>query len=223
MSEKKKDILEKGALVQRDNETYAIVPHLPGGLCTPEELRKIADVAEKYNAAALKLTSAARLAMVGVKEEDLDDIWKDLGIPPGAAVGLCVRSIKFCPGTTFCRLGKQDSVGLGKELDELYHGYDLPSKMKIGVSGCQICCAESWVKDMGFVGTPKGWTIVVGGNAASRPRIAEVLVEGITTDDALSLTEKLMAFYKDENTPKRLGALVDKIGIDAIKKGVGVS
>ena len=76
---------------------------------------------------------------------------------------------------------------------------------------------------MGFVGTPKGWTIVVGGNAASKPRIAEVLAEGLTTDDALSLTEKLMAFYKGENTPKRLGVLMDKIGIDEIKKGVGVS
>jgi len=222
MTEKKKDILEKGALVQRDGETYAIVPHLPGGLCTPENLRTIADVAEKYNAAALKITSAARLAIVGVQEQDLDNIWKELGISPGAAVGLCVRSIKFCPGTTFCRMGKQDAVGLGSKLDELYHGYDLPSKMKIGVSGCPICCAESWVKDLGVIGTSKGWRVVVGGCAASKPRIAEVLAEELTMDDALSVIEKLMCFYKGQAKSQRLGALIDSIGMEALKEGVGL-
>jgi NAD(P)H-nitrite reductase large subunit len=222
MMEKKKDILEKGALIQRDGQTYAIVPHLTGGLCTPEALRKIADVAEKYNAAALKMTGAARLAIVGVKEEDLDNIWEELGMSPAAAVGLCVRSIKFCPGTTFCRMGKQDAVGLGSKLDELYHGFDVPSKMKIGVSGCPFCCAESWVKDLGFIGTEKGWKIVVGGSAASKPRVAEVLTDGLTTDEALSLTEKLMDFYRGQQKTKRLGALIDSVGIDELKKGVGL-
>ena len=223
MTEKKKDILGKGALVQRDYQTYAIVPHIPGGLCTPDQLRTIADVAEKYKAAALKITSAARLAIVGVQEEDLDNIWKELGMAPGAAVGLCVRSIKFCPGTTFCRMGKQDSVGLGTTLDELYHGFDLPSKMKISVSGCQICCAESWVKDLGFIGKPNGWTITVGGNAAGKPRIAEVLADELSTDDALSMTDKLMNFYKDCSKPKRLGALIDSIGMEELKRGVGLT
>ncbi|MDY6856231.1 MAG: hypothetical protein SWO11_16310 [Thermodesulfobacteriota bacterium] len=120
---KKKDILEKGAVVQRDGQTYSIVPHLTGGLCTPDALRKVAGMAEKYNAAAFKITGVARLAIVGIKEEDIDRIWEELWMSPAAAVGLCLRSLRFCQRTTFCRrIGKQDTVGLGSKLDELYHG-----------------------------------------------------------------------------------------------------
>lgn len=222
--EKKKDLLEKGALVQRDYQTYAIVPHLPGGLCTFDQLRKIADTAEKYKAAALKLTGAARFAIVGLKEEDLDNVWTELGMPPAAAVGLCVRSIKFCPGTTFCRLGKQDAVTLGMKLDELYHGTDMPSKFKIGVSGCQNSCAESWIKDLGYIGTSKGWKVVAGGNAASKPMIAQVLAEDLSNDDALALTDKIVRRYKQHTKPHRLGTFIEKIGgIETLKKELGLA
>lgn len=111
--EKKDDLLSKGAIVQRDFETYAIAPHLPGGICTPDQLRKLADIAEKYGAKAIKATSAQRLALVGIQEEDIDKIWAELDMPPGHAIGLCVRSVKICPGTTFCRRGQQDAVGFG--------------------------------------------------------------------------------------------------------------
>jgi len=222
--EKKRDLLEKGALVQRDYQTYAIVPHLPGGLCTFDQLRKIADTAEKYKAAALKLTGAARLAIVGLKEEDLDNVWTELGMPPAAAVGLCVRSIKFCPGTTFCRLGKQDAVTLGMKLDELYHGTDMPSKFKIGVSGCQNSCAESWIKDLGYIGTSKGWKVVAGGNAASKPMIAQVLAEDLSNDDALALTDKIVRRYKQHTKPHRLGTFIEKMGgIETLKKELGLA
>ena len=222
--EKKKDLLEKGALVQRDYQTYAIVPHLPGGLCTFDQLRKIADTAEKYKAAALKLTGAARFAIVGLKEEDLDNVWTELGMPPAAAVGLCVRSIKFCPGTTFCRLGKQDAVTLGMKLDELYHGTDMPSKFKIGVSGCQNSCAESWIKDLGYIGTSKGWKVVAGGNAASKPMIAQVLAEDLSNDDALALTDKIVRRYKQHTKPHRLGTFIEKMGgIETLKKELGLA
>ena len=97
VEEKKNDLLEKGAIVQRDYETYAIAPHIPGGICDPATLRKIADVAEKYNAKALKLTSAQRIAIVGISEDDIDNVWKDLDMPPGAAIGLCVRSVEVLP------------------------------------------------------------------------------------------------------------------------------
>jgi NAD(P)H-nitrite reductase large subunit len=122
---------EKGAVLQRDKKSYAIVPHLPLGLITPQQLRKIADVAEKYQSAAIKVTSAARIAIVGLKEEEIDQAWRDLDMTPGAAVGLCVRSIKTCPGNTLCRLGQQNSMGLAGELDRRYHGYELPGKVKM--------------------------------------------------------------------------------------------
>ena len=115
------DLLEKGAIMQRDKETYAIAPHIPGGIITDFNLlRRLADAAEKYGVKAAKLTSAQRIALVGLKLEDLDSIWQDLGMVPGAAIGLCVRSIKICPGTTFCRIAQQDAVGVG-----------LPSRRKI--------------------------------------------------------------------------------------------
>ena len=108
------DLLEKGAIMQRDKETYAIAPHIPGGIITDFNLlRRLADVAEKYGVKAIKLTSAQRIALVGLKLEDLDPVWQDLGMVPGAAIGLCVRSIKICPGTTFCRIAHAGRGGGG--------------------------------------------------------------------------------------------------------------
>lgn len=212
---------EKGVVLQRDKETYAIVPHLPLGLITPEQLRKIADVTEKYKPAALKITSAARIAIVGLKEEDIDSAWTDLGMPPGAAVGLCVRSIKACPGNSFCRLGQQDAIGLGTELDKRYHGLALPGKFKIGVSGCPNQCGESSVKDLGFIGKAKGWTVMVGGNAASRPRIAETLVDGLTTEEALKVSKNIMDYFKENGKKgERLGRFIDRVGFDTFKAAV---
>lgn len=209
---------EKGAVLQRDKQTYAIVPHIPLGLITPAQLRAIADVAEKYQSSALKITSAARIAIVGIKEADIEPAWQDLGMPPGAAVGLCVRSIKACPGNTFCRLGQQDALTMGMELDRRYHGLTLPGKMKMGVSGCPNQCAETSVKDLGLMGKTKGWTVLVGGNAASRPRLAETLAEDLSDEEALAACERVLQYFK-ENAKKgeRLGRLIDRVGIDVFR------
>ena len=115
---------ENGAVQQKDG-SYAIVPHFPLGIITPTDLRNVADVAEKYKVPVLKITSAARIAMVGFKEEDVQTAWEELEPGVGHAVGLCVRSIKACPGTTVCRLGKQDALGLGMALDKQFHGFEL--------------------------------------------------------------------------------------------------
>lgn len=218
----KKDILEKGAILQRDRETYAIAPHIPGGITDTATLRKICDVADKYKVQAVKLTSAQRIALVGIKEEDLDNIWKDLDQKPGAAIGLCVRSVKICPGTTFCKRGVQDSVGLGLKIDAIYHAMELPNKMKMGVSGCMLSCSEVWVKDIGVMGTPKGWKILVGGNSGTRPRIADVLAEEIATqDEVLAIIEKIINWYKAEpRKEQRLCRVVEQMGIDAFRQAV---
>jgi NAD(P)H-nitrite reductase large subunit len=220
VEEKKKDLLDKGAIVQRDYETYAIAPHIPGGICEPSTLRRIADVAEKYNAKALKLTSAQRIAIVGIAESDIEDVWRDLNIPPGYAIGLCVRSVKFCPGTTFCKRGKQDSVKLGMEFDRKYHGMELPSKFKIGVSGCTNSCAESWIKDLGLIGMPKGWKVVVGGSAGAAPAIAEVLAENLNDDEAMELAGRVINYYLNCDTKKRLGRYIKEVGLEEFKKVV---
>ncbi|MDF0592634.1 NAD(P)/FAD-dependent oxidoreductase [Methanotrichaceae archaeon M04Ac] len=209
-----KDLMEKGAILQRDKETYAIAPHIAGGIIDPAGLKKIAEVAEKYNAAALKITSAQRIAIVGLKPEDLDFAWADLGMKPGAAIGLCVRSVKICPGTTFCKRGLQDSVGVGLKLDELYHGMDMPSKFKMGVSGCPNSCAEPAVKDLGLMGTAKGWTVLVGGNAARKPRLGVVLAEALSDEEALALVEKVIGYYKANAEKQRLGEFIEEIGFE---------
>lgn len=220
----KTDLLEKGAVLQRDKETYAIAPHLTAGLVTPEALRTIADVAEKYNAAAIKVTGAQRIALVGLKEEDLDNAWDDLGMDPGAAIGLCVRSVKICPGTTFCKRGLQDSVAVGSKLDSLYHGRNLPNKLKIGVSGCPHSCADSAFKDIGLIGGGKGWMIYVGGKGGAKPRIADRIALCVSEDKIYDLVEKIIQVYNDNATGKeRLGDYIDRISIDTFKEQIDIN
>jgi len=218
----KDNLPEKGAIVQRDRETYAIAPHLPGGIVDPATLRRIADVAEKYGAAALKMTSAQRIAIVGLKEEDLDEVWAELNMKPGAAIGLCVRSIKFCPGTTFCKQGKQDAVSLGLKLDEKYHGMPMPSKLKMAVSGCPNSCAEPAIKDIGLMGTAKGYTLMVGGSAAASPRLAEIIAREISEEQALETVDKIVSLYQNSGTKKRLGRFIEDMGIEEFKKQIGL-
>ncbi|MCP3925405.1 MAG: NAD(P)/FAD-dependent oxidoreductase [Desulfobacterales bacterium] len=212
---------EKGAIIQKGKETYAIAPHVKCGVVTPDDLRKLADVAEKYDAAALKITSAARIAIVGLKEEDIDNVWNELDMPAGHAVGLCVRSIKTCPGTTFCKLGKQDSLSMGMKLDGIYHGMNVPSKMKMAVSGCKIQCGENCIKDLSMYGTKDGWTVLVGGMGGTAPRLADVLIEGLSTEEAEEMIQKVTTYYKENSKKERIGKMVDRMGgIEALKEAV---
>lgn len=217
----KKDILEKGAILQRDKETYAIAPHIPGGITDTATLRKICDAADKYGVATIKITSAQRIALIGIREEDLDDIWTDLAEKPGAAIGLCVRSVKICPGTSYCKRGVQDSVSLGLKLDSIYHAMELPNKMKMGVSGCLVSCAESALKDIGVMGTNKGWRIMVGGNAGARPRIGDLLVDNVPTEAAvLEIVAKVIDYYKNASNQNRIGRIVEELGIERFREEV---
>lgn len=214
---------EKGAVLQRDRETYGIAPHLPCGVVTPATLRKLADVAEKYNVPLVKVTSAARIALLGLKEEHVDAAWADLGMDPGNVVGICVRSIKACPGTSFCKRGQQDSLKLGIELDTRFHGQQLPGKMKIGVSGCPFQCAETSFKDIGLVGTPKGWRVLVGGNGGANPRLANTLAQRIDTDQAITMVEKIIGYYKEHAKPgERMGRLIERLGLSHMEDALGL-
>ncbi len=216
----KKDILEKGAILQRDRETYAIAPHIPGGLTDSATLRKICDVADRYGL-QLKLTSAQRIMLIGIREDDLDRVWSELAEKPGAAIGLCVRSVKICPGTTYCKRGVQDSVSLGLKIDDKYHAMVLPNKMKMGVSGCMVSCAESALKDIGIVATAKGWRILVGGNAGARPRLADLLTDVEADEErVLEVVDRIVSWYRGCGREVRLGRLVEEMGIDAFRQQV---
>ena len=216
-----RDMLEKGAILQKDG-TYAIAPHLPGGLIMdPEVLVKISDVMKKYNIPAAKATSSQRLALVGIKKEDVDAVWRDLGMKPGAAIGLCVRVVKFCPGNSFCRRGQQDAIGLGMEIDKIYHGMNMPNKFKIGISGCPNKCMDSTIIDFGAMGTAKGFTVYVGGNGGSRPRFADQLAENLTPEKVIDVLSKVTEYYKQEaHTNERIGNMIDRVGFEKFKTEV---
>lgn len=217
-----KDIPELSAVLQRDGERYAITPRIPGGLITDFSLlRRIAEVAERYGAQAVKITSAQRVALIGIAACDLEAAWRDLGMKPGYATGLCVRSVKACPGTRFCRLGQQDALELGLRLEEAFLGRPAPNKLKIAVSGCPLCCAESRVRDIGFVGSKRGYSVVVGGAAAGKPRVAELLADEVGADEAFALCGRIMDAYFRLGKKKRLGELLDEIGLDAFREAVG--
>ncbi len=214
---------QKGVVIQRDKQTYAVAPHLCCGLLTPEVLRKIAHVAEKYHCQALKITSAQRIALIGVREQDVDAVWADLGMDPGGMVGLCVRSVKACPGTTFCKRGQQDSIAVATALDAKYHGVEMPGKMKLGVSGCPNQCAETSFKDIGLVGTPKGWRVLVGGNGGAMPRIGQLLAKDLDTPRALGLVNQIVEYYRaNAQGRERLGRVVERLGLEHLKAAVGV-
>lgn len=217
--EAKKDLLEKGAIVQKDKETYAVTPHIPGGIITDSDvLRKLADAFDKYGAQAMKVTSSQRIALVGIKEEDLDAVWSELGMEKGNALGNCVRSVRICPAMAFCKRAQQDAAPLGLEIDKRYHGMALPSKCKIAVSGCPNSCSENAVRDLGVMGTRKGYTITIGGNAGVAPRLADKLAEGLSQEEVLPLVDKILCYYK-ENARKfeRLGKMIDRLGLEKVK------
>ncbi len=219
MTETKKHL--DGAILQRDKETYAIVPRTPLGLVTPGDLEAIVNVVKKYEIPIVKITSGQRMALVGIKEEDVEPAWKDLGIDVGRATELCVHYAQACPGTAVCSFGVQDSLGMGLELEKMFEGMGLPAKLKFGVSGCPLCCAESYVRDVGVLGKKKGWTVIFGGNSGMKPRIGDVIAEDLSKEDTIELIKKCLNYYSENGKKKeRASKFMDRIGVDAFKEAV---
>lgn len=214
----------RGAILQRDKTTYAIVPRTPVGLVTPEVLEAITRVIRKYNIPIAKIVSGQRLALVGIKKEDVEAIWHDLEMDIGRAVELCVHYVQACPGTAVCRYGMQDSLGLGLELEEKFLEMDLPAKVKMGVSGCPMCCGESYVRDIGLVGKKSGWTLSFGGNSGGRPRIGDVLAEDLSRNEAVDMVRRCLVYYKtNAKKRERSARFIERTGIEAMKKALEIS
>ncbi|MBN1841430.1 MAG: NAD(P)/FAD-dependent oxidoreductase [Deltaproteobacteria bacterium] len=211
----------KGAIIQRDKKTYGVVPRMPLGIVTPGTLETIANVVRKYEIPIIKITSAQRMALVGMKPEVVDDVWRDLGIDVGPAVELCVHYVQACPGNSLCKLGVQDSLGLGGKLENLFVGMDLPAKAKIGISGCSMNCGESYMRDFGAFGKKSGWTVIFGGNAARKPRIGDVIAEDLTNEEVIELARKCFEYYAANGKKKeRTARFIERISIEEFKKAV---
>jgi len=211
----------RGAILQRDRKTYAIVPRTPVGLVSPEILDAISGVVRKYNIPITKITSGQRLALIGMERDEVEKIWHELKMEVGPAIELCVHYVQACPGTEVCKFGVRDSLGMGLMLEKLYVGMDLPAKVKIGVSGCPFCCAESYVRDIGLIGRKKGWQVTFGGNSGGRPRIGDVIAENLEDEKAVALVKRCLDYYRDKIGKKlRTARFVEKVGIETIKQAV---
>jgi NAD(P)H-nitrite reductase large subunit len=217
----KKDLKEKGAIIQRDMQTYAIKAHAPGGFIDPEYMRRLADIAERFSIKAVKLTSAQRIMLIGLEEDKIDEVIAALGENGTAAAGLCVRYVKACPGAVHCKRGQQDSMAMGLEMDDRYHGLKVGWKFKMGVSGCPNDCSEVCIKDVGLIGTPKGWNVFVGGNGGSAPRLGLKLAENVPDhEEALEIVDRIISWFKDTGRTCRIGKVINEIGLEKFKEEV---
>lgn len=205
--------------IRDGKRTYAVTPSLPGGFVKPDQLRRYAVVAEKYGA-TLKMTSAQRLMIIGLKAEDVEAVWRDLGVEPASAQANSVRSVKMCPGSAFCKRGLDDSVKLGLELDRRYHKKEMPSHVKMGVAGCPNSCAEVHTKDIGVFADEDGWTVLAGGNCGRNPRLADKVAEGMNYEQVLTLVDVIVEYYKENAEIERIGEMIDRIGPDRFRADV---
>ena len=206
------------ANIQKDG-TFSVVPRMRGGVTTPDELRRIADVADKYKVPMVKVTGSQRIDLLGIKKADLPQVWADLGMPSGQAYTKGVRMVKTCVGTEFCRFGVQDSTSAGIELERRLENLFTPNKFKMGVVGCPRNCAEATVKDLGLVGQDGSWQVVVGGAAGKSVRKADLLITVETTEQALEASDLFFQYYRENaNYLERSYDFVERLGIEKIRK-----
>ncbi len=206
------------ANIQKDR-TFSVVPRIYGGVTSSDELRRIADAADKYQARMIKITGGQRIDLLGIKKEDLPGIWRDLDMPSGHAYAKSFRTCKTCVGTEFCRYGVGDSTGLGIKIEKRFQGIESPHKMKLATTGCPRNCAEATIKDIGAIAIEGGkWEVVIGGAAGSHVRKADLLVTVETHDEVLLYVGRFMQYYR-ENAKylERTWSLVERLGIEKLR------
>jgi nitrite reductase (NADH) large subunit len=208
------------ANIQKDG-TYSVIPRMWGGVTTPDELRAIADVADKFNIPSVKVTGGQRIDLLGVKKEDLPAVWGDLnkaGLVSGHGYAKGLRTVKTCVGSEWCRFGTQDSTGLGIKLEKLMWGSWTPHKVKLAVSGCPRNCAEATIKDIGIICTEAGYDMVIGGNGGIEVRVTDELTRLSTEGEVLEYAGAFMQLYREEgHYLERTAPYVERVGMAHIK------
>ena len=195
-----------------------MVTRIPAGIVTPDSLELIAGIARKFRVPIVRITSGQRFALVGIEEKDLPAIWRELGALGGRETAPCIRYVQTCLGTETCKYGNQDSIGLGLAIEGRYHGAVFPAKLKIGVSGCPRCCGESYMRDIGLIGTKRGWTVTFGGNSGRRPRIGTSIANGLSREEALDLVQRLLEYYRMNAEPlERTARFIERTGFERLK------
>ena len=211
------------ANIQKDG-TYSVVPRMWGGLTTPQELRAIADAAEKYKVPTVKVTGGQRIDLLGVKKEDLPKVWADFaaaGMVSGHAYGKSLRTVKTCVGAEHCRFGTQLSMGMGVKLERMLFGMWSPHKVKLAVSGCPRNCAEAGIKDVGVIGVDGGYELYVAGNGGIKTEVAQFLCKVASDDEVLEYSAAFLQLYREEaRYLDRTVHYVQRVGLDYIKARV---
>jgi len=211
----------RGAIRQRDGRTCAIVTRIPAGIVTPDDLETIAKVGRTCRVPMLKITSGQRIALLGLQPGDVAKAIGDLGPLAGPETAPCVKFVQSCPGTEMCRYGNQDSTGLARAVDSLFRDRTFPAKIKIGISGCPRCCGESYTRDIGILGTNRGWTVLFGGNAGTRPRFADIIARDLSLEETLDCVQRVAEYYRDHAQPhERTARFMERIGMESLKSGL---
>ncbi len=208
------------ANIQKDG-TYSVVPRMWGGLTNPAELRRIADVAEKFNVPTVKITGGQRIDLLGIRKEDLPAVWKDLDMPSGHAYGKSIRTVKTCVGDEHCRFGTQSSMKMGVDLEKMLFGMYSPHKVKLAVSGCPRNCAEAGIKDVGVIGVDSGWEIYVAGNGGIKTEVAQYLCKVRTDDEVKEYSGAFLQLYREEGWYlERTVHYVSRVGMEVIRQRI---
>jgi len=207
------------ANIQNDG-TFSVIPRIYGGVTSANELRRIADVADKYGVRMVKITGGQRIDLLGVTKEQLPHIWRDLGMPSGHAYSKAFRTCKTCVGSEFCRYGVGDSTTLGIEIEKRFQGLETPGKVKFATAGCPRNCSEAYVKDVGVVAIEGGrWEIYVGGGAGSRVRKADLLCVVDSHDEVLKISGRFLQYYREHaKYLERTYDFVERLGIATLQK-----
>ncbi len=208
------------ANIQKDG-TYSVIPRMWGGETTADELRRIADAVDKYQIPTVKVTGGQRIDLLGVKKEDLVNVWKDIGMPSGHAYAKALRTVKTCVGSEWCRFGTQDSTQMGKDLERALWRMYAPHKVKLAVSGCPRNCAEAGIKDVGVIGVDSGWEIYVAGNGGIKTEVAQFLCKLKTAEEVLEYSGAFLQLYREEGWYlERTCHYVGRVGLDYVKKKI---
>ncbi|WP_382320793.1 nitrite reductase large subunit NirB [Hydrogenophaga sp. UC242_50] len=208
------------ANIQKDG-TYSVIPRMWGGETTADELRRIADAVDKYKIPTVKVTGGQRIDLLGVKKEDLVNVWKDIGMPSGHAYAKALRTVKTCVGSEWCRMGTQDSTQMGKDLERAMWRMYAPHKVKFAVSGCPRNCAEAGIKDVGIIGVDSGWEMYIAGNGGIKTEVAEFFTKLKTAEEVLEYTGAFMQLYRLEGWYlERTVHYVNRVGLDHVKKKI---
>ena len=208
------------ANIQKDG-TYSVIPRMWGGETTANELRKIADAVDKYKIPTVKVTGGQRIDLLGVKKEDLVNVWKDIGMPSGHAYAKALRTVKTCVGSEWCRMGTQDSTQMGKDLERAMWRMYAPHKVKFAVSGCPRNCAEAGIKDVGIIGVDSGWEMYVAGNGGIKTEVAHFFTKLKTAEEVLEYTGAFCELYRQEGWYlERTVHYVSRVGLDYVKKRI---